>query len=52
MLMYQFIVDFIGEVPTQFSFVYTILTLILSIAILGTFTSLFYFVLRLIRGVI
>ena len=49
--MYQFIVDFIGEVPEQFEFIYTILTLTLSIAILGTFTSIFYFILRLIRGV-
>lgn len=50
--MYQFVVDFIGVVPEEFEFVYTILTIILGIAILGTFTSVFYFVLRLIRGVI
>ena len=49
--MYQFIVDFIGEVPEQFEFIYTILTLTLGIAILGTFTSTFYFILRLIKGV-
>ena len=50
--MYDFIVDFIGEVPENFTFIYSILTLTLGIAILGTFTSLFYFILRLLRGVI
>ena len=50
--MYQFVVDFVGEVPSQFEFIYTILTLIISITIFGTFSSLFYFVLKLVRGVI
>lgn len=50
--MYQFVVDFIGQVPEQFDFIYVILTLIISISIFGAFTSIFYFVLRLIRGVI
>lgn len=49
--MYDFIVDFIGTVPTEFTFIYSILTLILSIAIIGTFCSVFYFALRLLRGV-
>ena len=34
--MYDFIVDFIGEVPENFTFIYSILTLTLGIAILGT----------------
>lgn len=49
--MYEFVVSFVGEVPQQFEFIYSILTLILSITIFGTFSSLFYFVLRLVRGV-
>ena len=49
--MYQFIVDFIGEVPENFEFIYVILTGILGIAVIGSFTSVFYFVLRLLRGV-
>lgn len=50
--MYQFVVDFIGEIPEQYEFIYTIVTLILSVCILGSFTSIFYFILRLIRGVV
>lgn len=50
--MYDFVVGFVGLVPAEFTFVYTILTLILGIAIIGTFTSVFYFILRLLRGVI
>ena len=48
--MYEFVVSFVGEVPQQFEFIYSILTLILSITIFGTFSSLFCFVLRLVRG--
>ncbi len=50
--MYQFVVDFIGEVPENFTFIYTLVTVIISITIFGSFTSLFYFVLRTIRGVV
>lgn len=50
--MYQFVVDFIGTVPEQFQFIYVILTLVLSIIFFGTFSTLFYFILRLLRGVI
>ena len=50
--MYQFVVDFVGPVPENFTFIYTFLTGVLGIAIIGSFTSLFYFVLRLVRGVI
>ena len=52
MNLYQFVVDFVGEVPEQFTFVYIILTIILSLVIFGTFSTLFYWVLRLVRGVI
>lgn len=50
MTIYEFIVSFVGEVPEQFSFIYTILTTILSLIILGTLPSLFYFILRLFKG--
>ena len=50
MTLYEFVVSFIGEVPEPFIFIYTILTCILSISIFGTFSSLFYFVLKLFRG--
>ena len=50
MTLYEFVVSFIGEVPEPFTFIYTILTCILSISMIGTFSSLFYFVLKLFRG--
>ena len=50
MTIYEFVVSFVGEVPEQFEFIYTILTCILSISIFGTFSSLFYFVLKLFKG--
>lgn len=50
MTIYEFVVNFVGVVPEQFEFVYTILTAILSLIILSTLPSLFYFVLRLFRG--
>lgn len=49
--MYQFVVDFIGEVPEQFTFVYAIITIALSVLFLSVFVSLFYFILNLIKGV-
>uniref|UniRef100_A0AAU8B5R3 Uncharacterized protein n=1 Tax=Dulem virus 59 TaxID=3145770 RepID=A0AAU8B5R3_9VIRU len=49
--MYQFCVDFIGQVPEQFQFVYVILTLVLSILFFSVFTSLFYWILKLFEGV-
>lgn len=50
MTLYEFVVSFVGEVPTQFEFIYTILTAILSLIVLGTLPSIFYFILRLVRG--
>ena len=50
-MIYQFVVDFVGEVPEQFQFIYIVLTGIISLMFFGTFSSLFYFVLRLVRGV-
>ena len=39
MTIYEFVVSFIGEVPEPFTFIYSILTLIISILLVGTFTS-------------
>ena len=50
--MYDFVVNFVGEVPENFIFIYSILTLIISLFVFGVFISLFYFVLKLVRGVI
>ena len=50
MNLYQFVVDFIGVVPEQFEFIYVILTLIISISIFGTFSSLMYVILRIVKG--
>lgn len=52
MTLYNFVVSFVGEVPQEFQFIYTILTLVISVTIFGTFSSLFYFILKLIRGVL
>lgn len=43
MTIYEFVVSFIGTVPEQFEFIYSILTLIISILLVGTFTSLVLF---------
>ena len=40
MTIYDFVVSFVGTVPEPFEFIYSILTLIISILIVGTFTSL------------
>ena len=50
MTLYEFVVSFIGEVPEAFTFIYTIITAILALIILGTLPSIFYFILRLFRG--
>lgn len=47
MNIYDFVVSFIGQVPEQFTFIYTILTLIISILIIGTFTTLILFFKRI-----
>lgn len=49
--MYQFVVNFIGTLPEEFTFIYTILTLALSLLFFSVFVNVFYWVLHLIRGV-
>lgn len=48
--MYDFIVDLIGELPTEFTFIYSILTLVMGILLLTFLFQLFYFPLKLIKG--
>lgn len=47
--MYDFIIELIGTVPTEFKFVYTIGTVVLSTLILSFLFSLFYIPIMLIR---
>lgn len=50
MTIYEFVVSFVGEVPESFTFIYVILTAILSLIILATLPTIFYFILHLFRG--
>lgn len=46
--MYDFIVSFIGTLPTEFEFVYSILTLVMSVLILTFLFQVFYIPLKLL----
>lgn len=48
--MYDFITDLIGEVPSEFTFVYSILTVAMGILLLCFLFQLFYLPLKLIEG--
>lgn len=50
MNLYQFVVDFIGEVPTEFQFIYVILTLVIAFLFFSTFISLLYWIVNLFKG--
>ena len=47
--MYQIVVDLIGEVPQEFTFIYSILTLVLSTLLLTFLFQLFYIPLKFLR---
>lgn len=47
--MYDFIVDFIGELPTEFTFIYSILTLVFSTVVIVFLFQLFYLPIKLIK---
>lgn len=47
--MYDIVVGLIGEVPTEFTFIYSILTLVLSCLLLTFLFQLFYIPLNLIK---
>lgn len=46
--MYDFIVELVGELPTEFTFIYSILTLVISTLILSFLFQLFYLPIKLI----
>lgn len=47
--MYQLVQDLIGEVPTEFTFIYSILTLVLALLVISFLFQLFYIPIHLIR---
>lgn len=46
--MYDFIVELIGELPTEFTFIYSILTLVMGLLLLSFLFQLFYIPIKLI----
>lgn len=47
--MYDIIVNLIGEVPTEFTFIYSILTLVISMLIISFLFQLFYLPIKIIN---
>lgn len=47
--MYDFVVDLIGELPTEFTFIYSILTLVMGVLILLFLFQIFYIPLKLLE---
>lgn len=47
--MYEFIVDLVGTVPTEFTFIYAILTLVLSFLVLSFLFTVFYIPVYLLK---
>lgn len=47
--MYDFIVSLIGTLPTEFEFIYSILTLVLGLLILTFLFQVFYIPLKLLE---
>ena len=48
--MYDIIVQLIGDLPTEFHFIYSILTLVLSTLIISFLFQLFYIPITLLRS--
>lgn len=48
--MYDLVVELIGELPTEFTFIYSILTLVLSTLLISFLFQLFYIPINLVRG--
>lgn len=46
--MYDFIVELIGVLPTEFTFIYSILTLVMGVLLLSFLFQLFYIPLKLL----
>jgi len=47
--MYNFIVDLVGTLPTEFEFIYAILTLLLAFLVISFLFYLFYIPIQLLR---
>lgn len=47
--MYDFIVDLVGTLPTEFEFIYAILTLVFSMLLLSFLFQLFYIPINMLR---
>ena len=47
--MYQLVQDLIGELPQEFTFIYSILTLVLALLVISFLFQLFYIPIHLIR---
>lgn len=47
--MYQLVQDLIGELPQEFTFIYSILTLVLALLVISFLFQLFYIPINLIR---
>ena len=47
--MYDFVTDLIGDLPAEFTFIYAILTLVMSLLLVRFLFELFYIPLKLIE---
>lgn len=47
--MYNIVVSLVGELPTEFTFIYSILTLVLSTLLISFLFQLFYIPINLLR---
>ena len=48
--MYEMIKELIGVVPTEFEFIYAILTLVLAFLLISLLFNLFYIPINIVRG--
>lgn len=47
--MYDFVVDLIGTLPTEFTFIYSIVTLVFAVLVLTFLFQIFYIPLEILR---
>ena len=47
--MYDIVVNLIGELPTEFTFIYSIITLVISMLIISFLFQLFYLPIKLLE---
>lgn len=48
--MYDVVINLIGDLPTEFTFIYAIVTLVLSILLVSFLFQLFYIPINLAKG--